>query len=121
MDEAAMDLASPDAPPPTRIRSPTCRSCNCAALAFLRFFSPGATRLIRVQAVTVTLISAPESGANVMTLLLMDLIAPMRLVAALCPDSPDACSVVPGRAKQSVVHSASTAVKQHASAIKDVL
>src|SRR5258708_268670 len=116
MDEAVMDLASPDASPPTRIRSPICKSCSCAALAFLRFFSPGATRRIRVVAFTVTLISAPESGANVMTSLLMALIAPMRMVTALCPASPDTCCALRGSARQSVVDRSPETDKQHASA-----
>src|SRR5258708_962208 len=117
MDEAAMDLASADVSPPTRIRSPTCKSCNCAGLAFLRLFSPGVTRKIRVVPVTLTLISAPESGANVMTSSLMDLIAPMRLVTELCPACPCALQ---GSVRQSVSKSSPAAGKQRASTFADL-
>ena len=50
IDAAVTDLASSEALPATRIRSPACSSCNSTGVAFFRVFSPGAMRTMRAPA-----------------------------------------------------------------------
>src|SRR5438309_4435492 len=99
MDAATSDLASSEALPPMRTRSPTCRSDIWIGVAFFRLFSPGAILTIRVAADTVTFTSEPESGVSVRVLPSMALIAPIRLAMALGAASC-ACGFI-GEAKAS--------------------